>query len=518
MSFDRVVVVDWSATTAVKGGADSVWLGTASRGERASAVNVPRRREVMRLVVDIAERAVRAGEHVLFGFDFGFGYAAGSRGLPGGGAWEAVWRFFGRHVEDDESNVSNRFAVANDLNRGFVAAGAPNGPFWNVPPSHDGRYDALGRFKPDHAAQGVSEFRACELVARKAGRPSQPMWKLFTTGSVGSQSILGMAHLQWLREGPLGPHVAVWPYETDFAGRLGERPIVLAEVFPSLWPITIGEGEVKDEAQVRTVAEGLMRRERLGTLEPMLAGPNDPDKRSEALTHEGWIVGVADDVIPLGGDPPSLTPRSLPYEGDPEAIYRASFAQIAELPELANVAEPLRPLAVRLVHACGMPDVTSDLRASAGAVAKGRAALAEGASVLCDTQAVRHGIMARLLPPGTCVECRVADLDVADLAAARGTTRSAAQFDLWAEEIDGAVVAIGNAPTALFRLLELIDAGVARPALVLAFPVGFVGAAESKAELVRDPRGVPFVTVLGRRGGSAMASAAVNAIAGGLTR
>ena len=513
MSFDRIAVVDWSATTSVRGGADSVWIGTTDRSGTTVA-NVPRRREAMRCIAGMIRDAVSAGERLLVGFDFGFGYAAGSRHLPGGGAWEAVWCWLGRHVHDDEDNRSNRFEVANALNRRFLKAGRGAGPFWNVPATQQDRHDALTLRKPVPAAHGVDEYRACELIARAAGRRSQPMWKLFTTGSVGSQSILGMAHLQWLRESELGEHVAVWPYETAFVDRLDERPVALAEVFPSLWPIDVAENEVKDEAQVRTVATGLMRLQRSGVLHPLLAGPSDADMRRTALEHEGWIVGVADDVLPL--EPPPA-PRSLAYESDPETIYRQSFAEIATLDGLDRFGAA-RPLAVRLVHACGMPDVLNDLHVSPDAVDAGRAALAGGADIFCDVETVRHGIMARLLPEGCSTHCAVGDAETATLAASLGTTRSAAQFDRWGDRLDGQIVVIGNAPTALFRLLELVDARRCMPALVLAFPVGFVGAAESKAELVRDPRGMPCATVLGRRGGSAMAQAAVNAVAGGLNR
>ena len=208
----------------------------------------------------------------------------------------------------------------------------------------------------------------------------------------------------------------------------------------------------------------------------------------------------------------------LDYERDPEAIYRRSFAEIADLPELDAIPEDLRPLATRIVHACGMPDVLDDLRFSADAVTVGRAALMRGADVFCDVQTVRHGIMRRLLPDDVRLHCDVASPEVIAHAKRNGITRSAAQFERWSERLPEQVVVIGNAPTALFRLLELVDDGLTPPALVLAFPVGFVGAAESKAELVRNPRGMAFATVLGRRGGSAMAQAAVNAVAGGLAR
>ena len=208
----------------------------------------------------------------------------------------------------------------------------------------------------------------------------------------------------------------------------------------------------------------------------------------------------------------------LDYVREPEAIYEASFRQIAVLPELQGVPEPLCALATRLVHTCGMADVVADLRASADLSVRFETALRGGAAIFCDTDTVRHGIMRRLLPGGCELHCDVHAPFVAVHAERCAMTRSAAQFELWGERLNGQVVAIGNAPTALFRLLELMDEGVARPAAILAFPVGFVGAAESKAELVRDPRGAAYATVLGRRGGAGMAQAAVNALAGGLGR
>ncbi len=211
---------------------------------------------------------------------------------------------------------------------------------------------------------------------------------------------------------------------------------------------------------------------------------------------------------------------ALDYIRDPAAIYEASFATIeAEaMAGLGALPPEARPLAIRLAHSCGMVDAIGDLRLSDGVVEAGRRALEDGAPVLVDAEMVAHGVIRRFLPAENRVVCRLNEAEVAPRARALGTTRSAAQVDLWIERGDlaGAVVAIGNAPTALFHLLERLDAGAARPAAILGFPVGFVGAAESKAELARDPRGVPFATLLGRRGGSAMAAAAVNALAAGL--
>lgn len=202
------------------------------------------------------------------------------------------------------------------------------------------------------------------------------------------------------------------------------------------------------------------------------------------------------------------------YLRDPAEIYRQSFATIRQEAGLSRFSGAMEAVAVRLIHACGMVDLAGDVVFSDGAAAAGVAALRAGAPVICDAEMVRHGIIRSRLAAGNAVVCRLNDPRVRELAAETATTRSAAQVDLWDAELEGAVVAIGNAPTALFRLLERLDAGAPRPALILGFPVGFVGAAESKAELARNPRGVPFICVAGRRGGSAMASAAVNALAG----
>lgn len=201
---------------------------------------------------------------------------------------------------------------------------------------------------------------------------------------------------------------------------------------------------------------------------------------------------------------------------DPAEIYRRSFAIIRAEADLARFDAGSEQVVVRMIHACGMVDLAGDIVVSEGFAARARAALASGAPVLCDAEMVRHGVIARLMPKGNEVLCLLNDRQVREIAARDQTTRSAAQVDLWADRMEGAVIAIGNAPTALYRLLELIDAGAPKPAAIIGVPVGFVGAAESKDALIADPRGVEFLTVRGRRGGSALASAAVNAIAGGL--
>jgi precorrin-8X/cobalt-precorrin-8 methylmutase len=201
------------------------------------------------------------------------------------------------------------------------------------------------------------------------------------------------------------------------------------------------------------------------------------------------------------------------YLRDGTAIYERSFAIIRAEADLARFSAEEADVAVRMIHACGVVDVAKDIVFGGPLVAAARAALARGAAILCDSEMVAHGVTQARLPAKNDVICTLRDPRVPELARRRGTTRTAAALDLWDDRLAGGIVAIGNAPTALFRLLEMLDAGAAKPAAVIGLPVGFVGAAESKEALAADPRGVPFLIVRGRMGGSAMAAAAVNALA-----
>ncbi|MEO1431471.1 MAG: precorrin-8X methylmutase [Cyanobacteria bacterium J06633_8] len=200
------------------------------------------------------------------------------------------------------------------------------------------------------------------------------------------------------------------------------------------------------------------------------------------------------------------------YIRNPKEIYNRSFSIIREEANLENLPADLIPLAIRIIHSCGMTDIIDDLAASPQAVTVAKRALAAGEPILCDAEMVAKGIIQRRLPRKNRVICTLNYSEVPELAWKLENTRSAAAVELWEADIEGAIVAIGNAPTALFHLLELLDAGFPKPAVIFGFPVGFVGAAESKQALAADSRGVPFVTLHGRRGGSAIASAAVNSL------
>ena len=203
----------------------------------------------------------------------------------------------------------------------------------------------------------------------------------------------------------------------------------------------------------------------------------------------------------------------LDYIRDGNAIYQKSFATIRAEANLSILPPDLEVVAVRLIHACGMTDIVSDLAYSEDVVKIGRAALKNGAKILCDAQMVANGVTRKRLPANNPVICTLNEPEVPELAQKIGNTRSAAAIELWRSHMEGSIIAIGNAPTALFRLLELLDQGLPKPAVILGFPVGFVGAIESKAALAENSRGVPFLTIHGRRGGSAMAAAALNALA-----
>ena len=206
----------------------------------------------------------------------------------------------------------------------------------------------------------------------------------------------------------------------------------------------------------------------------------------------------------------------LDYIRDPAEILRRSFEIIEKETDLATLPKDIRPVAARIVHACGMPDVVADLAFSNGAGTAGKDALRRGAPILCDVRMVAAGLTTRQLPAKSAVTVALEEDGAEELAKRTGQTRSAGGMELATKRLKDSIVVIGNAPTALFRLLELTAEGTEKPALVLGFPVGFVGAAESKAALAANDLGLPFITLLGRRGGIAIAAAALNALILGL--
>lgn len=495
--FDAYVIVDWSAANTRKTGADSIWIAVLDRGAAVALENhATRALAVGALKTWLADLLAR-GRRVLAGFDFAFGYPAGTAARLGlaGQPWRATWDFLVAGLIDHESNRSNRFAVAAEMNRRLSGRAFP---FWGCPAAAEGPL-LSARKSPDPAPDHV-ERRLCE---RRVGG-AQPVWKLAGIGSVGSQALTGIPRVAALRDDPdLAPVTRVWPFETGLAAPPAEARLVLAEVYPSLVePATdLDPALPKDARQVTALARWFSKLDEQGALgaEFTAASGRAPGARAAIEREEGWILGAR-----------AATKRA--WLADPDEIYARSFARVRRATKLDAVAAELRPVAVRLVHATGDPTIIKTLAASPGAVAAAVAALARGATILVDAEMVAAGITRRFLSPATNILCRLNDAAVPGLATAGATTRSAAAVDLWGEDLDGAVVAIGNAPTALFRLLELLEDGAPAPACVLGFPVGFVGAAESKAALMAQDR-VPWIALGGRRGGSALAAAAVNVLA-----
>ncbi|MEM9050037.1 MAG: precorrin-8X methylmutase [Pseudomonadota bacterium] len=481
--FEGYMAVDWSAASVPRQGADSIWIAASGWGGADLLENPATRAEAEARIRAILAEATAQGRRLLCGFDFPFGYPAGTaRALTGEDDWRPLWARLAAEIEEGPGNANNRFDLAARLNAAFPG----EGPFWGNGLRRE--IPGLPRRKPGGWGTALpANARAAERAVPRA----QEVWKLAGIGSVGGQALTGIAALERLRR---ATGARIWPFEPLGTGH------VFAEIYPSLLDPD-PKGPVKDAGQVRAVVTALDRLDRAGRLAAHLEAP--ARMPPEVIREEAAILGMED---------PAGFRRS--YETDPARIYAESFRIIAAEADLSALPRAAHPMAVRLIHASGMTDIAADLRLSANAPAAGQAALAAGAPILCDTQMVAHGIIARALPgPRPCVT--LADPSVPALAQTLGTTRSAAAVALWRDRIDGAVVAIGNAPTALFYLLQRLAEGWPRPALILAFPVGFVGAAESKAALIAEAP-CPYVTLTGRRGGSAMAAAAVNALTLGL--
>jgi precorrin-8X/cobalt-precorrin-8 methylmutase len=535
MMFDTFVMVDWSAAGVPRTGRDSIWIcWHGTDGERLE--NPPTRHAAKSILADWLAAAVERGERVLIGFDFPFGYPSGFAARLGlsGPPWRAVWDEIAGLIHDSEENGNNRFQVAAEFNR-RVSNGCF--PFWGRPPGFDIPF--LGpKHHRAHESGGLAERRLVDLHIPSA----QPCWKLLGAGSVGGQALTGIPVVRALRDDPRWiDRVRIWPFETRL--QAPERgTVVIAEVYPSLWAVSPAAGETKDAAQVRSVARFFSASDRTGELAALFAG--DPsltrEQRHRVETEEAWTLGVTaarQRPIPVPWSTPTLThpalragsslshtagegaerseagegsgPQSYTYIRDPAEITRRSLALIREEVDLARFPRALEAVALRLAHAAGDGTILGDLTWSKGAAVAGRKALATGAAILVDSAMVSAGIT---IDPRRIV-CTLRDPETAEQAAAKRTTRSAAAVDRWLPHLQDAVVAIGNAPTALFRLLELLAYGAPKPALVLGFPVGFVGAAEAKAALAAFGHGLEFITLHGRRGGSALAAAAVNALA-----
>jgi precorrin-8X/cobalt-precorrin-8 methylmutase len=517
-AFDRYIAVDWSAANSPVAGKNSIWIGEAVRSLHGIDLRVSRnprtRAEAMIAIEDMLLHALSRNERVMVGFDFGFGYPSGAaRALTGESGWRAMWRCLADLVTDDRDNRSNRFEVAARLNLELADAGHH---YWGHPQGRE--YSGLAATRPVGSYVDISERRIVEDWSK---RP-QPVWKLTGAGSVGSQSMLGIARLERLRADPrFSKHIAIWPFETGFNLDLS-RPITVVEIYPSLIKHA-PDIEPRDRAQVEATVVRFAELDSAGLLEDVLAAPPGltDEQRQDIIAEEGWIVGIGRESLlrsPLPGDSPLGIVRQVvrpaaDYLHDPEVIYAQSFSTIRAEADLSGLPAALRPVAIRMIHASGMIDLVDDIDGDPAIADAVRNALADHAPILCDSEMVRAGIIARNLPRGNELIVTLNEPTIPELLPLLGT-RSAAAVELWRPHLAGAIVVIGNAPTALFHLLDMLAVGVPRPAAIIATPVGFVGAAESKARLAAESP-VPYLTVRGRRGGSAIASAALNAMTGG---
>ncbi|WP_035872816.1 precorrin-8X methylmutase [Cucumibacter marinus] len=537
--FDAYVAVDWSAANTPKRGKDSIWIAARERSGQTAISNPATRHEAMIEIRALLRRLRAARQRVLIGFDFAFGWPeGGAEAVLGAPGWQAVWHTLGERIEDSETNASNRFEVAAWFNR-EAADGTPR--FWGHPHQHS--YDDLTATSVTRDGDPVPAARLAEQRCR-----AKPVWQLTGAGAVGSQAMTGIARLETLRRDPdFAGDLAIWPFETRFAEAL-DASIVIAEIYPSLLKPEIGAGEVPDKVQVEAYADWLADIDGAGEMKRLLGAPDDlsESERETVLAEEGWILGVGHDELVARAQrrcEPATT-----YLKRPDDIYQSSFAIIRAEADLSRLLESLHKVAIRMIHACGMVDLAQDIVGTGDFVDAVEASLAAGAPIWCDAEMVAAGVVRRGLKHGNDVVTTLNDPGTRPLAEHLGTTRSAAALDLFAghplsglassppntspsnatllntsllgnrpestvsDQMTRSVIIIGNAPTALFRLIEIIKAGGPRPAAIIAAPVGFVGAAESKQALIDANLGIPFVAVKGRRGGSAIASAALNAV------
>lgn len=296
--FDAYIIVDWSAAEGKKTGEQSVWVGMARFDARFrpsfESHNPATRAEGEALIKKLVSEAMRRGERVLLGFDFALGYPVGTaaRLKLTGTPWSAMWKFLGAEVKDKPDNANNRFAVANKMNR--LMTDGPR-PFWGAPAKQVQTW--LSATRPDDVYAGTKEFRATEEAAIKGKQRPKSVWQMHGAGVVGGQTLLGIAMLTRL-VGEWGPAAAVWPFGTGWSALKNEDveplSVVVAEVWPSLLPQKPEPGEVKDETQVRTLAQHLLRLDEKGELGALFAPPAKASDKLKAQVEgeEGWILGA----------------------------------------------------------------------------------------------------------------------------------------------------------------------------------------------------------------------------------
>ena len=467
--FDAYVMVDWSAASVPAAGADSIWIASAERRDGALPPVIWKTRDPRRaasaLLADRLSDLVARDRVTLVGFDFAFGYP---RRLRPPTAWR--WGRLARRLEeiaararDGDDNANNRFEVAAALNQRI--SGGPF-PFWGCParaagpllsPRKPAGFDETRRTSPLRPRRRRSASGVEAGLSRLRRQPDPARHR--PPARAAASSVAGRGR----------PHLAV----RDGAAAL-ERPgtgdwrVLFAEIYPSIFDSRAIAHQVKDARQVQAVVEHVSRLDETGRAGGVVrrASGSDSGATPAIETEEAWILGIGT----AGGSRFAKPRRDYDYIRDPDEIYRRSFAIIRAEADLRVLPADLEA-AGRAADPChGRSPHHRRPGLERRGRRRGRQALASGATILVDTEMVAAGIIRNRLPADNSVICTLAEPGVGEAARAAGTTRSAAAVDCWRDRLAGAVVAIGNAPTALFRLLELIDEGAPRPAVILGFP------------------------------------------------
>lgn len=509
--FDCYIMVDWSAASTPKTGVDSIWYSVIERRDgklvETALKNPVTRDEACTDLVDILSDLSSRGLKTLVGFDFSFGYPQDfpkSLGLHDT-SWRGVWKMMSTLIHDGVKNENNRFDVAGGFNQKISGTA---GPFWGCPKTKQTEF--LETRKP-YLNQLTNEVRLCE--ARIKG--VKTAWQLMGAGCVGSQTMMGIARLEALRNHPwLAGQVKVWPFETGLKclDHNDLSSVTLVEIYPSQIPVKGHDGLPKDAVQVSTMSRHYAELDQFEDLAMLFAGDEtlSDEERITVEREEGWVLGI-------GKSPRDQALSWLKtYIKKPDDIYLKSQNMIEHDVDVSYFDADMQDVAIRMIHACGDVNLRDNIAYSTGAADLGRAALQSGCPILVDVEMVSHGIIRKRLSHNNPVICTLNDARTPAKAAELGTTRSAAAVEFWGEWLEGSVVVIGNAPTALFHLIQgILDGRFKKPALIVACPVGFVGAAESKECLMAlaDDLDIAYITVRTRRGGSAIAASALNALA-----
>lgn len=521
--FDSYIVIDWSAAATPKIGADSIWLGIKTPSQPLTLYNPATRHQAMAIIKSHAQQAIATNTRLLIAIDIGLSYPIGfdrlmppeySKNSP---PWRILWDYFADNITDDEHNHNNRHDVLNNLNK-IIAEHTGQGIFWGNNNKHHYTHFPNKKIRRDD----IAEYRFCETQCKKQGKSRpQSQFQCSGIGAVGGQSALGLYHLAQLQRDPeITDHIAIYPYENiTHLGGARQKNITLSETYLSLFHNNNFHAnsthDIKDARQCEDFLTHITALDQQGGLLPMMLAPLHfdtlhvaPPAQHQILHHEGWILGLD----PQHRQSPT---HQQHYIHTPQAIYDRSFniinTHIGNDDKLAHIIKQ------RMIHAIGDASIADDIIIDGDIIGTFQHLYDKDLKIFCDCQMLTHAIIKSTLPPHHRLICNIDDARTAHIAQQQNITKSMAQVELWRDadpknSLKDSIVVIGNAPTALFTLLEMIKQSPQHtPKAIIALPVGFVGAAEAKYALtLQSP--CPYITLLGARGGSAVAGAALNAI------